>query len=57
MLGLLVLKNKIKLNNLLNKYFTNQYFMPNIQLKLTDQDFKICKYFNWYFWWTVDWSW
>jgi len=36
-LGLLVLKNKIKLNNLLTKYFINQYFMPNIQLKLTDQ--------------------
>ena len=36
-LGLLVLKNKIKLNNLLGKYFKNQYFMPNIQLKLTDQ--------------------
>jgi len=36
-LGLLVLKNKIKLNHLLNKYFTNQYFMPNIQLKLVDQ--------------------
>ena len=36
-LGLLVLKNKIKLNNLLSKYFVNQYFMPNIQLKLADQ--------------------
>ena len=36
-LGLLVLKNKIKLNHLLNKYFTNKYFMPNIQLKLTSQ--------------------
>ena len=36
-LGLLVLKNKIKLNPRLKKYFTNQYFMPNIQLKLTDQ--------------------
>ena len=36
-LGLLVLKNKIKLNNLLTKYFTNQYFKPNIQLKLTGQ--------------------
>jgi thiamine-monophosphate kinase len=35
-LGLLVIKKKIKLNNLLSKYFTNQYFMPNIQLKLTD---------------------
>ena len=35
--GLLVLKNKIKLNPRLKKYFTNQYFMPNIQLKLSDQ--------------------
>ena len=33
--GLLVLKNKIKLNNILGKYFINQYFLPNIQLKLT----------------------
>ena len=36
-LGLLVLKNKIKLNSALDKYFTNQYYMPNIQLKLVDQ--------------------
>ena len=36
-LGLLVLKNKIKLNQRLKKYFINQYFMPNIQLKLIDQ--------------------
>ena len=36
-LGLLVLKKKIKLNNLLNKYFINQYFMPNIQFKLINQ--------------------
>jgi thiamine-monophosphate kinase len=35
-LGLMVLKKKIKLNNTLNKYFINQYFMPNIQLKLVD---------------------
>jgi thiamine-monophosphate kinase len=35
--GLLVLKKKFKLNYRLRKYFTNQYFMPNIQLKLTDQ--------------------
>ena len=34
--GLLVLKNKINLKNTLKKYFTNQYFMPNIQLKLAD---------------------
>jgi len=36
-LGLLVLKNKIKLNSRLKRYFINQYFMPNIQLKLIDQ--------------------
>ena len=36
-LGLLVLKNKIKLNQRLKKYFINQYFMPNIQFKLIDQ--------------------
>ena len=35
-LGLLVLKKKIKLNSLLNKYFINQYFMPNIQLQLVN---------------------
>ena len=40
-LGLLVLKNKIKLNSSLNKYFTNQYFMPNIQLKFSDHIKKI----------------
>ena len=33
-LGLLVLKNKIKLNNSLSKYFINNYFKPNIHLKL-----------------------
>ena len=42
-LGLLILQNKLKLNNQLKKYFTNQYFMPNIQLKLTD---KIRKFAN-----------
>ena len=36
-LGLLVLKNKVKVNNTLAKYFIDQYFMPNIQLKLVDQ--------------------
>jgi thiamine-monophosphate kinase len=36
-LGLLVLKKKLKFNHQLTKYFTNQYFMPNIQLKLVDQ--------------------
>jgi len=33
-LGLMILKNRIKLNSLLNKYFIKHYFMPNIQLKL-----------------------
>jgi thiamine-monophosphate kinase len=36
-LGLLILKNKLKLNHQLKKYFINQYFMTNIQIKLTDQ--------------------
>ena len=36
-IGLLILKNKLKLNSLLNKYFINHYFMPNIQLKLANQ--------------------
>ena len=36
-MGLLVLKNKIKLNNSLCKYFINQYFMPNIQFSLVNQ--------------------
>jgi thiamine-monophosphate kinase len=34
--GLMLLKKKIKLNNLLSKYFTNKYFMPSIQLKLAN---------------------
>ena len=36
-LGLLVLKKKVKFNKSLNNYFTNQYFMPNIQSRLTNQ--------------------
>jgi|TARA_B110000438_G_scaffold301607_1_gene356952 thiamine-monophosphate kinase len=36
-LGLLILKKKIKLSTILNKYFVKQYFMPNLQLKLTDK--------------------
>ena len=36
-LGLLILKNKIKIYNRSKKYFIDQYFMPNIQSKLTDQ--------------------
>ena len=39
-LGLLILKNKIKLNQLLSKYFINQYFMPNIKLKLANNIIK-----------------
>ena len=36
-LGLLVLQKKIKLNTLSSNYFTSQYFMPNIKLKLANQ--------------------
>ena len=36
-MGLLLLKNKIKLNKPLKRYFINQYFLPNIQIKLVDQ--------------------
>ena len=36
-LGLLVLKNKIKLNNLLSKYFITKYFKPDIQLRLVEK--------------------
>ena len=36
-LGLLILKNKLKINNQLKKYFTNQYFMPDIQLRLVEK--------------------
>jgi len=36
-LGLLVLKNKIKLSNLLSKYFITKYFMPDIQLRLVEK--------------------
>jgi thiamine-monophosphate kinase len=39
-MGLLVLKNKIKLNKHVGKYFINQYYMPNIQLNLADQIMK-----------------
>ena len=42
-LGLLILKKKLKLNHRLAKYFTNQHFMPNIQLKLIN---KIKKFAN-----------
>jgi thiamine-monophosphate kinase len=42
-MGLSFLKNKIKLNSQLGKYFTNQYFMPNIQIKLAN---KIKKFAN-----------
>ena len=33
-LGLLILKKKIKFDKSLNKYFTTQYFLPNIYLKI-----------------------
>jgi len=36
-LGLLLLKKKIKLNNKLNKYFINQYFLLNIKFKLVNE--------------------
>ena len=42
-MGLLILKNKIKINHRLKNYFTNQYFMPNIQAKLIG---KINKFAN-----------
>ncbi|MBD1157012.1 thiamine-phosphate kinase [Pelagibacterales bacterium SAG-MED20] len=42
-LGLLVLKNKIKLNRFLSKYFIKKYFMPDIHLKLAK---KIKKFAN-----------
>ena len=35
-MGLLFLKKKIKLNNFLSKYFTNQYYMPSIRIKLVN---------------------
>ena len=35
-LGLLVLKNKIKLSKKFKEYFINHYFKPDIQLKLAD---------------------
>tara|TARA_B100000953_G_scaffold70609_1_gene56865 strand:+ start:36 stop:998 length:963 start_codon:yes stop_codon:yes gene_type:complete len=35
-LGLLVLKNKIKLNRKLSTYFINQYYKPEIKYSLTD---------------------
>ncbi len=35
-LGLLVLKNKIKLNKKLSNYFINQYYKPEIKFSLTD---------------------
>jgi thiamine-monophosphate kinase len=35
-MGLLILKNKIKLKKLCNKYFINQYFKPEIKYSLID---------------------
>ncbi len=34
-IGLRILKNKIKLNKVLSKYFVNRYFLPNLNIKLT----------------------
>ena len=39
-LGLLVLKNKIKLNKKLSTYFINQYYKPEIKYSLTDVLYK-----------------
>ncbi len=36
-IGLLILKNKINLNNSLKRYFINQYYKPEIQFKLIDK--------------------
>ena len=35
--GLQILKNKINLNKRLNKYFINKYFLPDLQLNLTNK--------------------
>ena len=42
-LGLLILKNKVKLRRSLNKYFINQYFKPDIKYTLVN---KIKKFAN-----------
>ena len=36
-MGLLIQKNKIKVNSFLKRYFIDKYFKPNIQLKLASQ--------------------
>ena len=36
-MGLLIQKNKIKVNNFLKRYFIDKYFKPDIQLKLSSQ--------------------
>ena len=33
--GLLILKKRIKLDKLLNRYFVNKYFLPDLQIKLS----------------------
>ena len=35
--GLNILKKKINSNNLLNKYFENKYYLPNLHLKLSNK--------------------
>ena len=41
--GLMILKKKMKFNTSLNRYFTNKYYKPDIQLKLSN---KIKKFAN-----------
>ena len=36
-MGLNILTNKIYVNNSLSKYFTNKYYLPNLNLKLTNK--------------------
>ena len=40
-MGLNILTNKIYANNLLSKYFTNKYYLPNLNLKLTNRLLRI----------------
>ena len=42
-MGLQILKNKIKVSKKLNKYFIRKYYLPEIQLKLTN---KLLKFAN-----------
>ena len=40
-MGLNILTNKIYANNSLSKYFTNKYYLPNLNLKLTNRLLRI----------------